>query len=127
MKYKRDEAFRYSFKQPIEMEFKLLLEKDGVLNETRSSTATLLDISPRGVRLKTPLSLPLEDQMNYLLEMHFKLNEVPISIIGKPVWKRKEFNYYLYGIEALEDKQTEEIIIQELKHFAKTRKNRLEP
>ena len=127
MKYKRDEAFRYSFKEPIEMEFKLLIERDGVLNETRSSTATLLDISPQGVRLKTPLNLPLEDQINYLIEMHFKLSEAPISIIGKPVWKQKEFNHYLYGIEALEDKQTEEIIIQELKHYAKNRIDQLEP
>ena len=118
MKYKREESFRYSFKQPLEVDFKLLIERNGGLIGTKNSKASVLDLSPNGLRLMTSLDLPVE-HINYLLEVELELNDRLVVLIGKPVWKRKQFNNFLYGIEAVEDKKTKEVIIQELKQYVK--------
>ncbi len=118
MKYKREESFRYSFKQPLEVDFKLLIERNGELIGTKNSKASVLDLSPNGLRLMTSLDLPVE-HINYLLEVELELNDRLVVLIGKPVWKRKQFNNFLYGIEAVEDKKTKEVIIQELKQYVK--------
>ncbi|MGR3763645.1 PilZ domain-containing protein [Rossellomorea sp. NS-SX7] len=122
MQYKRHESFRYTFNEPINATYRLIIEKNGELVETKQSDALLIDLSPNGARMKTALDLPIEHH-TYLLDLHFTLNQSVITMLGKPVWKRKDIGQYMYGIEALEDEKTKQVIIKELKQYVSEHKD----
>lgn len=121
MQYKRHESFRYTFNEPLIATFKLIVEKDGEFVETKQSDALLINLSPNGARIKTGLDLPVEHG-NYLLDLQINLNQTLITMLGKPVWKRKEFGQYVYGLEAIEDDKTKKMIIKELKQYVNLHK-----
>ncbi|MCA1056638.1 PilZ domain-containing protein [Rossellomorea aquimaris] len=121
MQYKRHESFRYTFQEPELATYKLIIEKEGAMVETKQSDALVLNLSPNGARIKTTLDLPIQER-KYLLELQLNLNGTTFSVLGIPVWKRREINQYVYGIEALEDQKTKQIVINELKQFVNSRK-----
>lgn len=118
MIYKRQEAFRFQFKQPIHGSFKII-SINGVQGDTQSAIAYIVDISPNGIKFRSPINLPIE-QNDFLLEISFLLADRLIRVIGKPKWKRIEDEICVYGFTGLDDKETKEEIINALKIHTKT-------
>lgn len=117
MRYKRKEAFRFQFQKPI----------DGVMTITRVNgsnvqsnpeSVEIMDVSPNGLKFKSILNLSLLEN-RYLLEITFQLEGRKIHILGEPIWKKNEGKLFSYGFNGLNDKRTNEEIIQALKDYSK--------
>lgn len=117
MRYKRDEPFRFQFQRPISCIFKILKNNQQSFI-SKAGSAEIMDISPHGLRFQTLFDLPV-GELNYFLEISFVINRNEIRIIGKPVWKKTDGKNYTYGVHVMEDEVTQQVIIQELKEFAK--------
>jgi hypothetical protein len=115
--YKRQEAFRFQFKQPIPGTFKII-RVNGMQGDDKSAIAYIVDISPNGLKFKSPINLPIE-QNNFLLEVSFILADRLICILGKPKWKKAEGKMAVYGFTGLDDKETQKEIINVLKIYTK--------
>lgn len=117
MLYKREEPFRFHFQSPIPSTFKILkLNNNG--NESNQGFAEIMDVSPNGLRFKTPLNLPVKEK-NFLLEFCFKINDKLIRFIGELIWKKQERSYYIYGLTGRDDQETKNEIIGALKDYSK--------
>ncbi|WP_066058114.1 PilZ domain-containing protein [Robertmurraya korlensis] len=117
MIYKRQEAFRFQFQQPIHGTFKII-SINGVQGDVKSAIAYIVDISPNGIKFKSPINLPIE-QNDFLLEVSFLLADRLIRVIGTPKWKKIEGKMCVYGFTGLDDKETKEEIINVLKIHTK--------
>ncbi|MHA6258404.1 PilZ domain-containing protein [Sporosarcina sp. CAU 1771] len=113
MYYKRAEYFRYTFGEPLEAKFRILLV-NGTRKESKLGHCTLIDLSPGGARLFAEFDIPLEGNP-IQLHLSFTLYESQIDVEGTIVWKKPTRNGYLYGFEIVEDELTEELIVNELK------------
>ncbi|TKC18469.1 PilZ domain-containing protein [Robertmurraya kyonggiensis] len=121
MPYRRDEPFRFTFGTPIEGTFKILRINKRA-STSKEGTASIVDLSPNGVRFLSPLDLPINEK-DLLMEVNFLLNEKNISIIAKPKWKKRISPYtFSYGLEGLDDDETKKVIVEELKEFARNQK-----
>lgn len=118
MLYKRDEAFRFQFKKPIQGQFKIVSINGKSQTEAKMGTANILDISPNGLKFSTKLDLPIESN-KFLLEVSFVLNERMLEILGVPIWKKGSSPLISYGLRGMDDHETRVEIIEELKEFSK--------
>ncbi|MCZ0755146.1 PilZ domain-containing protein [Anoxybacillus sp. J5B_2022] len=116
MRFKRQEAFRYQFGQPLPCTFRIV-RIDNREIESDKGAAEIHDISPRGMRMKTSLDIPPRPREIHI-EVTFMLNDVEFSFIGTLVWQRKTANDYYYGLQLLLSFQQEEILIREIKRYA---------
>lgn len=114
MQYKRKESFRHVFERNVMAKCKISLvnEYERVLVETE--LCRLVDLSPSGVRIAIPDSLPM-DEHPLKVELNFVLYAKPISVEGMIKWKKLQMDDYLYGIDLEADEALMELIISELK------------
>lgn len=118
MLYKRDEPFRFSFGSPIEGTFKILKIND-ISGHSKDGKALIMDLSPNGIKLTSPLDLPI-DKKKFLLEVSFILNEEVITMIVEPKWKKRApHSSFSYGLVGFDDEETKKVIIEELKEYAR--------
>ncbi|MBT2687802.1 PilZ domain-containing protein [Bacillus sp. ISL-47] len=117
MRYKREEAFRFQFRTPLEGKVKIV-HINGKKQETPSFPAAIMDISPNGTKFKSPMDLSIGENQ-YLIEISFNLNANTIRMLGEPVWKKAAGSEAIYGFSGLEDEQTRREIIQTLKEYSK--------
>lgn len=117
MIYKRKEPFRFQFQQPIHGTFKVL-SINGVKGDLKSAMLYIVDISPNGIRFKSNINLPIENN-EFLLEISFLLVGRLIRMIGKPKWKKVLGNFCMYGFIGLDDNETKKEIIEVLKEYTK--------
>ncbi|MCL7747158.1 PilZ domain-containing protein [Halalkalibacter alkaliphilus] len=118
MPYRRNDAFRYTFKHPIEAKFKIIKVAD---KEVTSSDGAIkiLDISQGGLRGNSTLSLPDPKETKVLLEVNVQLNAENLLLRGAVVWK-KTFTYsYEYGMSFEIDEEQRTSLLNELKKYAK--------
>lgn len=125
MRFKRQEAFRYQFGQPLPCTFRIV-RIDNREIESDKGAAEIHDISPRGMRMKTSLDIPPRPREIHI-EVTFMLNDVEFSFIGTLVWQRKTANDYYYGLQLLLSFQQEEILIREIKRYAVLHNSRQNP
>ncbi|MFC0477251.1 PilZ domain-containing protein [Robertmurraya beringensis] len=117
MIYKRQEAFRFQFQQPIHGTFKIV-SINGKQGDVKSAIAYIVDISPNGIKFRSPINLPIE-QNDFLLEISFLLADRFINVLGKPKWKKTEGKMWVYGFTGLDDKETKKEIVNVLKIYTK--------
>lgn len=119
MKYNRLESFRHILQEPVKAEFRLCMDGKEQGKLSSKVDCLILEMSPSGLRLSTPLNLPAE---NYLIRMElmFVLFSKPIRTIGEVKWKKTGNGSYVYGIDLEEDEAVEEMIISELKARRRT-------
>ncbi len=115
--YKRQEAFRFQFQQPIHGTFKIV-SINGKQGDVKSAIAYIVDISPNGIKFRSPINLPIE-QNDFLLEISFLLADRFINVLGKPKWKKTEGKMWVYGFTGLDDKETKKEIVNVLKIYTK--------
>lgn len=117
MKYRRHETFRYQFEEPIVCTFRILK----VENKERVSSigdAWIFDISEGGLKLTTPLNIPLDNKL-IEIEITFKLNETELLLTGILLWKKSHRKDYSYGVQFTIDEKLKRNLIEELKIYSK--------
>lgn len=118
MLYKRDESFRFTFGAPIKGSFKIA-RINGKAGSSNEGLAYIMDLSPNGMKLSSPLDIPIEEK-HFLFEVSFILNNKTILMIAEPKWKKRlSPNSYTYGLVGLDNEETKKEIIEELKEYAK--------
>jgi len=121
MHFKREEPFRFLFETPIVGTFSIA-KYDNKEIDSKPGPLSVIDLSPKGIKIITPLDLPIFNHQ-IQLKISFYLNEKPIHITGLCVWKEKRHTEYLYGIEAFNDMEEQAILITELKTYAKKKRD----
>ncbi|MBK3494853.1 PilZ domain-containing protein [Viridibacillus sp. YIM B01967] len=114
MKYNRLESFRHILQEPVKADFRLCMDGKEQGKLSSKVECLILDLSPSGVKISTPINLPAE---HYLIRMEltFVLYSKPIRAMGDVKWKRLEHGSVLYGVDLDKDNAVEEMIISELK------------
>ncbi|RLQ97089.1 PilZ domain-containing protein [Falsibacillus albus] len=118
MQFKRKEPFRYSFTSPIQGSFRLFIEKDKELIETKEGNMEIIDLSPKGIKFRSKLNIPVE-RTDLHLHITFVINEKAIEFVGKLKWKRQSATDFIYGVSSFGDDNLAEDIVRELKSFSK--------
>lgn len=113
MFYKRAEYFRYTFGEPLEATFRILVA-DETRKESGLGNCALIDLSPGGAKLFAKFDIPLE-RKPVQLQLIFTLFESQINTVGTVVWKKSHRGGYLYGFDIEEDENIAQLIVQELK------------
>lgn len=113
MLYKRHEYFRYTFGQPLEGEFRIIIG-DGEERESHPGDCQLIDISPGGAKIFTKFDIPVE-RGPVRLHIKFTLLENPIEVRGVIVWRKSYSGGYMYGYDFDEDARLQQLIVKELK------------
>jgi hypothetical protein len=116
VRFKRQEAFRYEFGQPLPCTFRIVQVGEKKV-ESDKGKAEIHDISPKGMKIATPLNIPL-DKTAIIIDITFILNEIELTCLGKLVWQRKMANDYFYGVNLILSHAEEQRLISELKKYA---------
>lgn len=126
MRFKRQEAFRYQFGQPLACTFRIVRIGDED-TESDKGTAEIYDISPRGMRIRTSLDIPPHPK-DVHVQIVFTLNDAEFAVLGTFVWQKRFANVYDYGLKLDISYEQEEMLIREIKRYAllhASRRNRL--
>ncbi|KUP04504.1 hypothetical protein Q73_15350 [Bacillus coahuilensis m2-6] len=119
MRYKRGEAFRYVFGEPLPILFHLT-KIDGKPIESSSGQAQMIDLSPKGMRMYTTFNLPDSKKRTILLEVHFSILGEQFAIEGEIVWQETSFDGgYYYGIGLFIAEEEKNRLINSIKNLAK--------
>ncbi|WP_053071902.1 PilZ domain-containing protein [Ornithinibacillus contaminans] len=118
MRYRRDEAFRFEFEEPVPITF-TIDELNGKPVQTSDGDAKLLDISLRGMKIRTSLLLPVSKQHVVKLTTHFQLNNHEYAIRGILVWKKQRLSDCYYGIQFLTNAEFKKDLLDDLKLIGK--------
>ena len=117
MRYRRDETFRYQFEVPIPCEFRVV-KIDHVEKKSKVGTASIIDISQRGLKIATLLNIPFEKKI-VEIEITFTLNSTPLIVIGELLWKKESAKNYTYGVKLTIDQSLQKELVEELKIYSK--------
>ena len=110
MIFKRQEGFRFKFKEPIQITFAIY--ENGKVNHGQTAMADLLDISPRGLKMFTEVDLGINPPP---LDIHFVLDTQEVRAYGEVIWSRPFGNGKQYGIYINNQAPVEDLIVEELK------------
>ncbi|MGD7043437.1 PilZ domain-containing protein [Jeotgalibacillus proteolyticus] len=122
MRYNRNEAFRFAFKEPLHARFSIY-EVNGKAVETTEGGIQLLDISPSGTKAYSELNIPFKETNPVKIVMHFQLNEESYHFKGKIVWKKVWSDGFMYGVSFLINEDMQQEIVKQLKLYVKNVKN----
>lgn len=114
----RTEGFRYQFGEPLSCYFQIK-KIDGELVDSSEGLASILDISPAGMRVKSGLVIPQIEQKDVQLSIRFTLNEYEYKFYGTIVWKEEFEHTCDYGIQLDVGEEEEYEIIEQLKIYSK--------
>ncbi|GGA77080.1 PilZ domain-containing protein [Ornithinibacillus halotolerans] len=118
MRYKRDEAFRFEFDEPIPITF--TIDKiNGIPVNTSEGAGKMLDLSLGGMKIATTLSLPVNKENEIGISIHFTIVQQLYSVQGKLVWKKVRDSENLYGIQFLANSSVQKAILRDLKLLRK--------
>lgn len=122
MYYKRNEPFRYSFGQPVQAMIEAIQKEEQGLVSTGKWEAAILDLSPNGMKIAS--SANIEPSEDLQIRTSFMLNKIHIEINGKISWKKSLGRDFEYGIAENNSDQIKDLLISQLKVFARTQSKR---
>lgn len=118
MLFKRDEAFRYSFAEPLPVHFQIVMVDDHAVTSTEGD-AIMLDLSLEGAKLSTELDLHKRDHEFIRLGLFFTLYGKNFDLLGDVVWEKHLGRQKQYGIHLLVDDEEKQRLLIALKQFVK--------
>ncbi|WP_047983726.1 PilZ domain-containing protein [Ornithinibacillus californiensis] len=118
MRYRRDEAFRFEFGEPLPIIF-TIDEINGKVIHTSDGKATMRDLSLKGMKIATSLSLPFESGKDVKVTVQLLLNHHHYTIQGEIVWKKQRLQEYYYGIHYNTSENTKDAILDDIKMIGK--------
>jgi hypothetical protein len=113
MRYKREEGFRYNFKQPLPTSISIYKNN----NEIQTFKGEIIDISLGGAKIRMSLDVKIDLNLKVLLTI--SLNDLIFKIIGNVRWANLWMNGNSYGILYDIDEETREKLLKEIKEYAK--------
>ncbi|TDL32519.1 PilZ domain-containing protein [Jeotgalibacillus sp. S-D1] len=122
MRHQMKESFRFSFKQPLDAVFSIT-DVSGKQVRTPEGKMEVMDLSPRGAKVRTDLSIPIERNDQIVIAITFTLNHQVYRFKGEIVWKKYFLDHYLYGLHFLHNEDSHEDIVKQLKVYVKNQKN----
>lgn len=111
MHYKRDEPFRYQFKQPIQAQIDTPTAGVG--------SCKIINVSPSGMKIRTNLQLSLSENtyIQYsILDEFFQVN-------GNVVWTMDYGDYNEYGLSLQSSDDYKNSLVETLKKLARIQLN----
>lgn len=115
MIFKRKEGFRFSFGEPIDAGFIVLIDGKSVGVGDSRLACKVLDISPHGIKMLAGVDLGSYINKVVQVEVFFTLDQVEIRGVGEIVWSKKFGSGYHYGIVFSNQPGVESLIVSELK------------
>lgn len=115
MFFKRNEGFRFSFDEPIPADVIILVEGKPVDIERTRHKCSILDISPRGMKMFIEGDFGTKLNMTHQLEIHFVLDMTDIVGIGEILWEKPYGKGKQFGVVFHDQPSVEDLIINELK------------
>ncbi|WP_158232569.1 PilZ domain-containing protein [Sporosarcina sp. P13] len=121
MRYNRHDYFRYQFEPHLPATFRIQLNNEEK-NMSNEGQCEILDISTGGVKFFTSYDLPVRSK-KFTLLLEFKIHVHPFEILGNVAWRKSVVNGFQYGFDFDEGQQVDAIIIDELKHYTRRKKD----
>ncbi|SOC05979.1 PilZ domain-containing protein [Ureibacillus xyleni] len=119
MKYRREEAFRFAFGEPVDALFHIIKLDDKPVTSSPGK-AKILDVSPEGLRISSELNIPDITSKTITLTIAFTINDTSFNLDGIIVWKKMIGNITSYGIKLdLKEQHVKVKLIEELKVYSK--------
>ena len=117
MIFKRDESFRYEFKEPIPTTFSFQ-QIDSKEFNSNPGMAKLIDISPNGCKIFTPLEIPsTTHEVN--LTLNFTLGSKEFVSSGTIIWRKTFGKNFYYGLKTMMTKEEKDELLVQLKELVK--------
>lgn len=117
-RFKRNEGFRLSFKEPIQTTFTIHQIEDKDVT-SKKGVLSIIDMSLKGAKLISKLSLSVP---HTIVSLENPLAEEPFFIEGELIWEKDTTEGFIYGMRFLSDSYSEEILLQTLKEYVKKNK-----
>jgi hypothetical protein len=115
MQFKRSEGFRYEFKTPLAANFKIMTNGRFESLDQPMHSCTILDISPRGMKMFSQANFGEHTNNVLQLEIHFILDETAIQAVGNIVWEKPYAGGKQFGLIFMNQPKLEDLIVSELK------------
>ena len=115
MAFKRTEGFRFTFGQPIEAKYTVLINGKPKDLELTKYPCEILDVSPHGMKMFAFQEIGENSNQRVQLEIQFVLDEVLIKAVGEIMWKKQYAKGFQYGLIFENQPAIEELIVSELK------------
>jgi len=80
----------------------------------------MMDISPNGLKLNTPLNIPISKLGQVKISVRFQLNETMFQVHGMIIWREDKYNHFLYGVHFSIDERVQEDLIRNIKSYVKS-------
>lgn len=112
MRFKREEAFRYEFQEPLAVEIQLAVADDE--EEAKKIKGKIIELSPDGARLTTE-----EEITGEVVTISFKLNDTSYYFMSNIVWTKQLMTTYTYGLSHNIDDDLQREIIEDIKVYAR--------
>ncbi|WP_047982615.1 PilZ domain-containing protein [Ornithinibacillus contaminans] len=112
MRFKREEAFRYEFQEPLAVEIQLAATDEK--EEAKKIKGKIIELSPDGARLTTEDEIAGEE-----ITISFKLNDKNYYFTSNIVWTKQLMTTYTYGLSHNIDEELQREIIEEIKVYAR--------
>jgi PilZ domain len=116
MIYKREEAYRYTFPNPVPCSFSIVGVEHIRIN-TGKGEGELIDISPSGCKMSTLFDIPVDQKVR--VQMEFTLHTERLVVQGILVWQRIQGEGFHYGVEFTGDENLGTSITEDLKQLVK--------
>ncbi|WP_017728271.1 PilZ domain-containing protein [Halalkalibacterium ligniniphilum] len=118
MPFRREDAFRYTFEDPLKSTFRLIKADEKNIRSSEGEMC-ILDISPGGIRMSTTYELPDPEETSLFLEIDLPINEAALVMRGEVVWKKSYASSFEYGINFHNTEKERQMIVAELKIYVK--------
>ena len=115
MTFKRTEGFRFTFNEPLNANFVILVDGQPEDIERTKYQCEIIDISPRGMKMFSHKEIGEHKNQLVQIEVHFILDEVFIKAVGEIVWTKVFGERLQYGLIFENQPHVEELIVDELK------------
>jgi PilZ domain len=116
MMYKREEAYRYTFPQPVSCTISIVGIEHIRIN-TGKGEGELIDISPNGCKLSTLFDIPVHQEVR--VQMEFTIYTERLIVPGILVWQKIHGEGFHYGVEFTGDENLSASITADLKQLVK--------
>ncbi|NEU29789.1 PilZ domain-containing protein [bacterium LRH843] len=112
-RYRRQEGFRLSFKQPIPATFTIIKMQEKTL-ESNKGSFHIIDMSLKGAKVISNLELPTP---NTHIQMECMILKENLNITGELVWKKKTYEGFVYGVAFQFESYSERDLLRKLKKY----------
>ncbi|ENH96215.1 hypothetical protein J416_11947 [Gracilibacillus halophilus YIM-C55.5] len=114
--YKRDEAFRFAFDEPISTSFAIKQVGEQMVSIPEGE-GEIVNLSPNGLQFRTSLEITLISDQPVFSTFRFLLNDQEHYLQGEIVWKKHFADQYYYGVSFDHDEHEQKQIIEAIKQL----------